>query len=68
MVFRNRERAWRPGAPRKAWGVRSLERSTINMKVRPSVKRICEKCKVIRREGKVRVICTANPKHKQVQG
>jgi large subunit ribosomal protein L36 len=39
-----------------------------NMKVRPSVKRICEKCKVIRREGKVRVICTVNPKHKQVQG
>ncbi|MBV9717847.1 MAG: 50S ribosomal protein L36 [Candidatus Eremiobacteraeota bacterium] len=38
------------------------------MKVRPSVKRICENCKVIRREGKVRVICDVNPKHKQVQG
>lgn len=38
------------------------------MKVRPSVKRICEKCIIIRREGKVRVICEANPKHKQVQG
>ncbi len=38
------------------------------MKVRPSVKRICEKCKIIRREGKVRVICEVNPKHKQVQG
>ena len=38
------------------------------MKVRPSVKKICEKCKIIRREGKVRVICTVNPKHKQVQG
>ncbi|HET6893806.1 MAG: 50S ribosomal protein L36 [Vulcanimicrobiaceae bacterium] len=38
------------------------------MKVRPSVKRICEKCKIIRREGKVRVICDVNPKHKQVQG
>ncbi|MBV8727973.1 MAG: 50S ribosomal protein L36, partial [Candidatus Eremiobacteraeota bacterium] len=25
------------------------------MKVRPSVKKICEKCKIIRREGKVRV-------------
>jgi len=37
------------------------------MKVRASVKRICEHCKVIRRKGVVRVICT-NPKHKQRQG
>ena len=37
------------------------------MKVRSSVKRICEKCKIIRRKGVVRVIC-ANPKHKQRQG
>ena len=37
------------------------------MKVKPSVKRICERCKVIRREGKVMVICT-NPRHKQRQG
>jgi large subunit ribosomal protein L36 len=37
------------------------------MKVRASVKEICDKCKIIRREGRVRVIC-ANPKHKQVQG
>jgi large subunit ribosomal protein L36 len=29
---------------------------------------MCEKCKVIRRHGKVRVICDVNPKHKQVQG
>ncbi|NVY39553.1 50S ribosomal protein L36, partial [Listeria monocytogenes] len=27
------------------------------MKVRPSVKPMCEKCKVIRRKGKVMVIC-----------
>ncbi|MQH80017.1 50S ribosomal protein L36, partial [Escherichia coli] len=27
------------------------------MKVRPSVKPICEKCKVIKRKGKVMVIC-----------
>ena len=33
------------------------------MKVRPSVKPICEKCKVIKRKGKIRVICE-NPKHK----
>ena len=37
------------------------------MKVRPSVKKICEKCKIIKRKGVVRVICE-NPKHKQRQG
>ncbi len=37
------------------------------MKVRASVKRICSKCMVIRRNGKVMVICE-NPKHKQRQG
>ena len=30
-------------------------------------KKMCDKCKVIHREGVVRVICT-NPKHKQRQG
>ena len=38
------------------------------MKVRASVKPICDKCKVIKRHGKIRVICKTNPKHKQVQG
>jgi len=37
------------------------------MKVRPSVKKMCENCKVIRRKGVVRVICT-DPRHKQRQG
>ncbi|MBI4054635.1 MAG: 50S ribosomal protein L36 [Elusimicrobia bacterium] len=37
------------------------------MKVRASVKPICKACKVIRRKGVVRVICTA-PKHRQRQG
>ena len=37
------------------------------MKVRPSVKKICDKCKVIKRKGIIRVICE-NPKHKQRQG
>ena len=37
------------------------------MKVRSSVKPMCEKCKVIKRKGKVMVICQ-NPKHKQRQG
>lgn len=38
------------------------------MKVRSSVKRICENCKLIRRKGVLRVICAANPRHKQRQG
>ena len=38
------------------------------MKVRSSIKRICEQCKIVRRRGKVYVICPANPKHKQRQG
>jgi large subunit ribosomal protein L36 len=37
------------------------------MKVRASVRKICDKCKVVRRKGVVRVICT-NAKHKQRQG
>ena len=37
------------------------------MKVRASVKKICDKCKVLRRQGRVHVICV-NRKHKQRQG
>lgn len=37
------------------------------MKVRASVKRICDNCKIVRRKGRVYVICT-NPRHKQRQG
>jgi len=39
----------------------------IIMKVRPSVKKICNKCKIIKRKGVIRVICE-NTKHKQRQG
>ncbi len=39
----------------------------IIMKVRASVKKICDNCRIIRRKGKVMIIC-ANPKHKQRQG
>ena len=38
------------------------------MKVRPSVKPMCDKCKVIKRNGKVMVICSKTPSHKQRQG
>lgn len=37
------------------------------MKVRSSVRKICSKCKIVKRGGVVRVICE-NPKHKQRQG
>ncbi|MDP2951171.1 MAG: 50S ribosomal protein L36 [bacterium] len=37
------------------------------MKVRPSVKKMCKKCKIVRRKRKVFVICET-PKHKQRQG
>jgi large subunit ribosomal protein L36 len=38
------------------------------MKVRASVKKICDKCKVVKRKGVVRIICPSNPRHKQRQG
>ncbi|MFH1258430.1 MAG: 50S ribosomal protein L36 [Elusimicrobiota bacterium] len=37
------------------------------MKVRASVKPMCKKCKVIKRYGVVRVICS-DVRHKQRQG
>ena len=37
------------------------------MKVRPSVKKMCDKCKIIRRHGKVLVICE-NPRQEQRKG
>ena len=37
------------------------------MKVKASVKKICEHCRVIKRRGVLRVICI-NPRHKQRQG
>jgi large subunit ribosomal protein L36 len=37
------------------------------MKVRSSVKKMCDKCRLINRRRRVMVICV-NPKHKQRQG
>ena len=45
---------------------RLLHNRVNTMKVRASVKKICAKCKSIRRGGRVYVVCT-NPKHKQRQ-
>ncbi len=62
---------WKSESPRKTptedKSLGSFEISELVMKVRPSVKKICDKCKVIRRKGVVRVICD-NPRHKQRQG
>lgn len=45
----------------------SLKLGKDAMKVKSSVKKICDKCKIIKRRGVVWVICS-NPKHKQRQG
>lgn len=58
----------RPSAGRlSALGGDFSVEEVIQVKVRSSVKRMCENCKIIRRKGVVRVICS-NPRHKQRQG
>nr|UMO91756.1 ribosomal protein L36 [Oenothera biennis] len=37
------------------------------MKIRASIRKICTKCRLIRRRGRIIVICS-NPRHKQRQG
>nr|ARQ82286.1 ribosomal protein L36 [Ostreobium sp. HV05042]ARQ82343.1 ribosomal protein L36 [Ostreobium sp. HV05007a]UXE30646.1 ribosomal protein L36 [Ostreobium quekettii]UXE30722.1 ribosomal protein L36 [Ostreobium quekettii]UXE30798.1 ribosomal protein L36 [Ostreobium quekettii] len=36
------------------------------MKVRASIRKICNNCRLVRRKGKIFIICK-NPKHKQRQ-
>ncbi|KAJ2223961.1 hypothetical protein IWW45_008211 [Coemansia sp. RSA 485] len=38
------------------------------MKVRSSVKLMCDKCSFVRRRGRLFVVCSSDPKHKQRQG
>ena len=45
----------------------SISPKTENMKVRASVKRLCEACRIVKRQNVVRVICK-NARHKQRQG
>lgn len=64
-------------SPRQIWNessnsahgikVKQWMKGGFDVKVRSSVKPICEKCKIIKRKGRIRVICE-NPKHKQRQG
>lgn len=56
------ETRWKAGGPGGAGRVEC------QMKVKASVRRVCGQCQIVRRKGKVRVICKADPKHKQVQG
>lgn len=37
------------------------------MKVRSSVKKLCDSCHIVLRKGRVYVICSVNPRHKQVR-
>nr|UTS57027.1 ribosomal protein L36 [Schizaea tenella] len=37
------------------------------MKIRASIRRMCEKCRLIRRRRQIVIVCI-NPKHKQRQG
>ena len=46
---------------------REVREKETSMKVAASVKKMCRNCKIIRRKGVVRVICT-DPRHKQRQG
>jgi len=54
------------GVPAASADARLMER--VDMKVRASVKKICRNCKIVRRNGVVRVICSTDPRHKQRQG
>ena len=55
------------GPRAESYGAAKTE-EVIVMKVRPSVKPMCDKCKLIKRHGKVMVICSADKSHKQRQG
>jgi large subunit ribosomal protein L36 len=65
-VYSGVYRHLRPGALLSASAVNGV-RLGAPMKVKASVKRICDKCKVVRRRGVVYVVCS-NPRHKQRQG
>jgi large subunit ribosomal protein L36 len=56
----------RAAEPERA-GIRQDIRKIILMKVRPSVKKICKNCKIVRRRRVVYVICS-DQRHKQRQG
>ncbi|KAB2570570.1 54S ribosomal protein RTC6 [Lasiodiplodia theobromae] len=52
---------WRP----RPTAIAASTQQVRGMKVRSSVKKLCEGCKSVRRKGYVYIICNKNPKHKQ---
>ncbi|KAJ8595897.1 hypothetical protein M405DRAFT_267682 [Rhizopogon salebrosus TDB-379] len=44
----------------------AIPSSARGMKVRSSVKVMCDGCSVVKRKGRVYIVCSKNPKHKQV--
>jgi large subunit ribosomal protein L36 len=56
------------GSRNDFWCFPASESVGVPVKVRSSVKPICEHCKVVKRAGVTRIICKRNPKHKQRQG
>ncbi|KAJ1813981.1 hypothetical protein LPJ56_003208, partial [Coemansia sp. RSA 2599] len=46
----------------------ALTEAARGMKVRSSVKLMCDKCSFVRRRGRLFVVCSNDPKHKQRQG
>ena len=45
---------------------RQIPTLTRGMKVRSSVKLMCDGCNLVKRKGRMYVVCSKNPKHKQV--
>ncbi|KAJ1935009.1 hypothetical protein GGF37_006159 [Kickxella alabastrina] len=56
-----------PSALANALGANSTE-AVRGMKVRSSVKLMCDHCNFVRRRGRLFVVCSNDPKHKQRQG
>jgi large subunit ribosomal protein L36 len=61
------KRAMRGGGAPLTFPGRKGETRRRTLKVRTSVKPVCDECKVVRRRGVLRVVCE-NPRHKQRQG
>jgi large subunit ribosomal protein L36 len=54
------------GSPLLTGTAQSTVAQVRGMKVRSAVRKFCESCAIVKRKGKLYVICSANPKHKQV--
>ncbi|PWN27203.1 hypothetical protein BDZ90DRAFT_260867 [Jaminaea rosea] len=57
-----------PSAQRTSASSSSILDQARGMKVRSAIKKMCNDCSVVRRKGRLMVICKSNPKHKQRQG